>query len=128
VYENTMGELQLSILFEDLSDAPVDESAWEGWDGDRYLAVRCHGVAALLWLTSWDSEEDAREFAVAYREIAPAVARRAGLAQPPLVSVEGDFVVVRSPELSALDDALETLVERARVRSLAELREVFQTR
>ncbi len=128
VYENTMGELQLSILFEDLSDAPVDESAWEGWDGDRYLAVRCHGVAALLWLTSWDSEEDAREFAVAYRQIAPAVARRAGLAQPPLVSVQGHLVVVRSPELSALDDALESLVKRARVRSLAELREVFQTR
>ena len=36
---------------------------WEGWNGDRYLAARCGGRRELLWLTVWDSEADAAEFA-----------------------------------------------------------------
>jgi hypothetical protein len=144
VHENTVGALQLSILFGEfsgessrespgeLSTESNEESAWLGWDGDRYLAARCGGNPALLWLSSWDSEEDAFEFAVAYRHIAPEVASRAGLAELPTISLAGRLVTVQSPELALRDgspgSALEEQVARTRVTSLEELREAFATR
>jgi hypothetical protein len=42
-------------------------SAAAGWDGDRYAVFEGpKNRLGLIWLTTWDSEEDAREFATAY--------------------------------------------------------------
>ena len=73
VYENTVGELALSALMSDWHD-PAPRSAWEGWDGDRYLVARCEDRLGLLWISSWDTEADAREFAAAYEQISEPLA------------------------------------------------------
>lgn len=124
--ENTVGEEQLSVLFGDLSETPVDPGVWNGWDGDRYLAARCDDRRALLWLTAWDTPEDAEEFAAAYREISPAVARRAGLALPIRVERREREVLVASDDLSSRLDDLVDRAARRRVRTLRELREGWE--
>jgi hypothetical protein len=60
---NTLGEFQLQILLEKI---PGGKQAAEGWDGDRYeVFERDDGRLAVAWFTTWDSDEDAREFAIA---------------------------------------------------------------
>lgn len=122
VFENTVGELQLRILLQELGPEEATPAVWEGWDGDRYLAARCGDRRALLWLTSWDSEADAEEFAAGYSRLATRAAARAGLTQPVRVERFGRQVVVASAELHGLMEAVPAQAERARVRSVRELR------
>ncbi len=96
---NTVGELQISVLFRDLSDDPPP-AIWEGWNGDRYLAADCAGRTEWVWWTAWDSERDAAEFASAYRGLAAAVAARAGSAPPLLAQTAATYVVVASAGLA----------------------------
>lgn len=128
VSENTVGELQLSILFEDLATTEVLPGVWQGWDGDRYLAGQCADGPVILWLTSWDTFQDAAEFEAGYLRIAPAVSARAGFAHPLAVERSGRDVVVLSEELAHLQRDLEGLVLRRRVRSLSELRAAPENR
>ncbi|MFB3118607.1 MAG: hypothetical protein ACE1ZP_07560 [Myxococcota bacterium] len=92
---NTVGELQISVLFRDLSEDP-DPAIWEGWNGDRYLVADCAGRTEWVWWTAWDSPTDAAEFADAYLELAPAVAARAASAMPVSARTEAIYVVVTS--------------------------------
>jgi len=92
---NTVGELQISILFRDLSADP-DPAIWAGWNGDRYLAADCAGRTEWVWWTAWDSARDAEEFAAAYQRLAAAVAARAGSAPPVAETTRQTFVVVTS--------------------------------
>ena len=124
VTENTVGELQLSILLQDLAVEEVAPEVWEGWDGDRYLAARCTNGPALLWLTSWDSGDDAEEFARAYARLASTLVARVGFAEPLRVHRRGREVVIWSASWAGVADSLDGHVARARVRSLSELREV----
>jgi hypothetical protein len=42
--------------------------AAEGWDGDLVVGYEGpEGVTAIVWASRWDSKEDAREFATAYK-------------------------------------------------------------
>jgi hypothetical protein len=116
VYENSIGELNLSVLFSELGTA-ASEQAWQGWNGDRYLVARCDGRLEFLWLTEWDSQSDALEFEVAYRAIAAAVAQRAGHAAPPLARREGQQVIVTTPGLEALSEAAAQDARRQAVTS-----------
>jgi len=92
---NTVGELQISILFRDLAEDP-DPAIWEGWNGDRYLVADCAGQTEWVWWTAWDSAQDAAEFADAYRKLAPAVAARAGSALPVVALAQRTYVVATS--------------------------------
>jgi hypothetical protein len=121
--ENTVGELAMSVLFRDLAPE-TPPAAWEGWDGDRYLAARCGDRREFLWWTHWDSEGDAAEFEAAYRAAAPAVAARAGLAAPPRVLRLDRRVIAVTPRLEGLA-ADAPLLEAGRVATLPELREHF---
>ncbi|MCZ6784592.1 MAG: hypothetical protein O7G30_14925 [Proteobacteria bacterium] len=125
VYENSMGELGMSVLFRDLGDG-VSPDAWAGWDGDRYLAAACDGRREFAWLTTWDSETDAIEFALAYEGIAPGVAERAELGGPPLVTRDEKEVRVLTPGLVSWSDSLGSLARRAQVGDLAELEDFFE--
>ena len=124
VYENTLGELGISVMFDELSGAP-DPEIWTGWDGDRYLAARCGQERALLWLTAWDTREDARQFAEAYASVAPQIARRAGYYESPRALQSGRAVIVVSAHLKDVVPHLSGAVRRARVATLAELRAHF---
>lgn len=63
VSRNVMGELQTAVLLRSHGGKP----AAAGWDGDRYAVFEGpDGKLALVWLSTWDSEDDAREFARSY--------------------------------------------------------------
>jgi hypothetical protein len=122
VFENTVGELQMGVLLRDATQGDVSSAVWEGWDGDRYLAVDCNGRAAFLWLTSWDSEADAEEFA------AGEVQRRGGLSGPPWIHRSGRDVVVTSDPLHDLAETLAGRVVRQRLKTVDELRAFVEGR
>ncbi len=61
---NCLGELQIDIL---LRGVPKSSQAAEGWNGDRYEVCETNeGQLVLLWVTTWDSIQDAEEFEQAY--------------------------------------------------------------
>jgi hypothetical protein len=123
-FEDTLGELGISVLLRDL-DPVGPAAAWEGWDGDRWLAARCAGRRELVWITAWDSEADAAEFAEAYARVAPRVAERTGMATPPVAQLEGRDVVIATPGFAALAARPELAAQRREVADLAGLRAAF---
>ncbi len=63
VARNVMGEMQTAVLLRQHDG----KAAAAGWDGDRYAVFEGpNDKLALIWATTWDSEDDAREFARAY--------------------------------------------------------------
>lgn len=63
VQEDTLGELGTRQMLEQYIQQKDAWHAAEGWGGDRYQILQIDGRDVLLWLTEWDSELDAREFA-----------------------------------------------------------------
>lgn len=124
LHANTMGELGLSVLFRDLG-GEIPPAVWEGWDGDRYLVAECGAHRDFVWVTSWDSEDDAVEFEAAYRDIAPSIALRGELAAAPQTERIGREVHIATSGLAELRDALVALSRRARISETQELREHF---
>lgn len=62
---NSLGQLKLYLLCRDLVFDPetVCHPVTQGWDGDRYLVWQNEDDEFLIvWYTTWDSEEDAKEF------------------------------------------------------------------
>jgi hypothetical protein len=69
--ENVVGEIQWRIIFQEHDlDAEAGPAA-AGWNGDRYAVLRNDDSGELLLLlrTSWDTENDAAEFASAYERL-----------------------------------------------------------
>jgi hypothetical protein len=59
---NVLGELQISVML-----GRQGGKAAAGWDGDRYAVFEGPGQKlGLVWLSTWDSADDAREFAKTY--------------------------------------------------------------
>jgi hypothetical protein len=75
---NVHGEFGIGLLLrefkgDDLTFADARRAS-EGWGGDRYVALEDDRKrVALVWYSTWDTEQDAREFFKAY---AAALARR----------------------------------------------------
>ena len=60
---NVLGEMQISVMLRQNGG----KAAAAGWDGDRYAVFEnANGALGLVWLSTWDSEDDAREFARGY--------------------------------------------------------------
>jgi len=60
---NVVGEMQIGIMLGKLNG----KKAAEGWDGDRYSVFEgTDGKLGLVWISTWDTENDAREFARSY--------------------------------------------------------------
>lgn len=117
---NTMGELLISILMRARAES-AESSAWEGWDGDRYLVARCEGERALFWTTRWDTEADAAEFERAYAAIAAAVRGAGKLASPLQIERHGEEVLIFNGELSLLPRQPTLRGQRSRVVNLTDL-------
>ena len=63
VGRNVIGEMQLGILLRRHGGKPVAA----GWDGDRFAVFDGKdGKLAVVWLSTWDTEDDARDFARQY--------------------------------------------------------------
>jgi hypothetical protein len=55
------------------------KAAAAGWDGDRYAIFEGPGdKLGLVWLSTWDTEDDAREFAKGYVSYQTAKVRKLG--------------------------------------------------
>jgi hypothetical protein len=68
LHENTLGEMQLRIVFNEYEMQLASKAAAEGWDGDSYRVFKrpADGAMLLLLYTSWDSEVEAAQFAGIY--------------------------------------------------------------
>ncbi len=62
VKENTLGELSIRVLLSDTVSKSTANEAAKGWGGDRYRVYEKDGTIRLIWVTEWDSEEDAEQF------------------------------------------------------------------
>lgn len=69
---NVMGELSTDVMFQEIMNVKGSKTrkASGGWDGDQYVCFENGKTkeVALVWFTTWDSEEDAREFGTAMRK------------------------------------------------------------
>lgn len=69
VHSDGLGELETRIwLREHLGDRERAVSGAAGWDGDVYRLLDGPSGEVLVWVSAWDSEADAAEFARAARE------------------------------------------------------------
>ncbi len=94
--EDSLGELEMGIWF-GLGDPATerDESAAEGWGGDRlrvYTDPANGGATSVVWFTSWDDEGEAREAEAAARAVTAALS--ASARQPAHVERRGRAVLV----------------------------------
>jgi hypothetical protein len=77
--EDDAGEFGVRGILERFLPEAEARGAAEGWGGDRFHLYEraADGQQALVFLTAWDSEADAREFAGAYARLIPAKYPRA---------------------------------------------------
>ncbi|MFH1422762.1 MAG: hypothetical protein ABIH42_08645 [Planctomycetota bacterium] len=68
---NCVGELALSILVKEFLTPQKAKKASEGWDGDKFqvLEDKKSNRIIIAWITTWDSDKDAHEFASIYTDI-----------------------------------------------------------
>ncbi|TVQ94052.1 MAG: hypothetical protein EA397_02775 [Deltaproteobacteria bacterium] len=69
VDEDTLGEAGIALVMSENFPEADHRSIARGWDGDRLLVWRRGEVGALAWITTWDSDDDAQEFAEAAWEL-----------------------------------------------------------
>ena len=66
--EDVIGEMTMAVYFrlwgKGLPAKPSSQVT--GWGGDRYVAYDVGGRTVTVWLTTWDTVEDATRFAKAY--------------------------------------------------------------
>ena len=63
VTRNVAGEMQIAVLLKKMGG----KEAAAGWDGDQFAAFRGPDERiGLVWHSTWDSDEDARQFAKSY--------------------------------------------------------------
>jgi hypothetical protein len=67
--DTTLGELMIRLLAKRYLSRDRATTVAAGWDGDRLIGLIKGDAVALVWLTAWDSQEEAAEFAEAYRGI-----------------------------------------------------------
>ena len=69
--DDVLGEFQWRIIFREQGLAKEADSVAAGWGGDRYAVFKKKDSDATLLLlrTCWDSEQEAKEFADAYRRV-----------------------------------------------------------
>jgi len=68
VITSNMGEFQTRIMLAEFIDEETSEKAARGWDGDAYILIESaekEGASIFGWLSVWDTEKDAEEFAKA---------------------------------------------------------------
>jgi hypothetical protein len=71
VAADTLGEMGIRILAGRSLPKEKAEQVAAGWGGDRLAAFARGQDLVIVWLTAWDSEADAVEFADAFRVIEP---------------------------------------------------------
>lgn len=62
--DNTFGEFQIRVMLQQtsMSDEQAERAA-AGWNGDTYVVAGTETEDAIHWVSEWESEQDALEFA-----------------------------------------------------------------
>jgi len=67
-YQNTLGQMELGILLDELL-GEGNRGLAQGWDGDRFALLEAPGGAdGLVWASVWDSAEQRDGFVAALQE------------------------------------------------------------
>lgn len=70
VYSDGLGEVDTRILLREfLADRDRADAAAAGWDGDVYRLLESSGGEVLVWVSRWDTESEATEFARAMERV-----------------------------------------------------------
>ena len=103
VLEDTLGEIFLRVIAERTLPRERAAAVAEGWGGDRLRALAHGDDLVLVWMTAWDTPDDADEWAEAIPELLPDanVARR-----------DGHVLVVITPPGVAAEPLAATVLER----------------
>ena len=107
-YENGIGEFGTRIfLFQHTNEQTVALQAAMGWDGDRYVLTRTPSGNGIAWVSAWDSDLDAAEYADAMGETVlqryggvPAAADGAAPGSPRRFTGRGRTVEIRTRQVS----------------------------
>ncbi len=96
---NCLGELQTGTM---LRKVARGKQATLGWDGDRYEVYKSDvGTLALIYVSLWDSEKDAQEFAEAYRSYRQPLADPTAEVVETAVEAVDAPAVVRTPDIES---------------------------
>ena len=102
VHQDTVGELQIKLWLQYVGSVKNAADAAAGWGGDRLIAYdNGDGPYSVVWLTQWDTEADATEFAGA----AKAAVDKLGAWMTP---VKGNQVVI---EINVPADARQKIAD-----------------
>jgi len=71
LYSDTIGEFGIAtILTSKTSESGREQGGAQGWRGDRAVLLPNEGAGSrVVWLSVWDTPQDANEFASAYRRV-----------------------------------------------------------
>ena len=69
IENDTLGELMVRVLLRRFLPEDDARRAAAGWDGDRFVAFRRGDEVAFLWVSVWDSSDDAEEFVDGFSEV-----------------------------------------------------------
>lgn len=101
-YEDGLGEFDTRMfLREHLRDRQLADNAAAGWAGDRYRLLDGPDGESLEWISRWDTESDARDFAAA--------AQRAFRARQDGASDRSVSVRLIAPDMVRISDAPSSL-------------------
>jgi hypothetical protein len=128
-HEQTMGEFGTRLLiYQHLRNQTTAINGARGWDGDRYRVVRSGPDRGIAWVSVWDSDVEAAEFADA---IGQAIARRYDAPAPTgtrtgvqTYSGAGRTVVITQRQVKGRDVVLYVDVPRGASTSLVNLDQV----
>ncbi len=101
---NDLGEFGTGFLLKQGMGAYDAQVLAQGWNGDRYHVYKhgTNGPTALVWATAWEDEQQAGEFADAYKKVEDA--RGGAFAANLRIHRDGKHVtIVQSSEPSFLD-------------------------
>jgi hypothetical protein len=71
ILDDVIGELGVRVLAAGKVTSERADSIAGGWGGDRLRALSRGGQLVLVWMTVWDTADDAREFARAVPALTP---------------------------------------------------------
>ncbi len=95
VENNTLGELMVQSLFSGFVTREEAMMVAGGWDGDRFVAFRRGDEISFIWVTAWDSPQDAEEFYDKYQLILSRKYPLPDVSNPPFhIEKRGHIVVV----------------------------------
>ena len=109
VKENTLGELALRVLLSPAVGLLEAEKAADGWDGDTYRIYQKGDLAALLWVSEWDTHEQALELQRALLQVSDET-------DPCLVEVRGTRVLAVRGDLANMPSYIDYLAQAKAVK------------